>query len=71
MFWRRTATSPLPDHWRFDLLSEYKFTEHFVPSSTWSTSPTSSYYDALYRNATPFAFVAPGRAAYVTLNWKY
>jgi hypothetical protein len=29
------------------------------------------YYDAVYRNATPFAFVAPGRAGYLTLNWKF
>jgi catecholate siderophore receptor len=61
----------VPDHWRFDLLSEYKFTEHFSAKFNVVNITNELYYDALYRNATPFAFVAPGRAAYVTLNWKY
>ena len=26
--------------------------------------------DVFYRTATPFAFVAPGRAVYLTLNWQ-
>jgi len=26
------------------------------------------YYDALYRSATPFSYIAPGRSALVTLN---
>ena len=29
------------------------------------------YYDAIYQAGTPFAFVAPGRAGYLTVKWKY
>ena len=29
------------------------------------------YYDALYQSAESFAFVAPGRAGYLTVKWKY
>jgi len=61
----------IADHWRFDFLSEYKFTEHFEAKLNVVNLTNELYYDALYRSATPFAFVAPGRAAYVTLSWKY
>ena len=61
----------IPDHWRFDLLSEYKFTQNFAAKLNVVNVTNELYYDALYRSATPFAFVAPGRAAYLTLNWKY
>ena len=58
-------------HWRFDLLSEYKFSDNFSAQLNVINVTNELYYDSLYRNATPFAFVAPGRAGYLTLNWKY
>jgi catecholate siderophore receptor len=61
----------IPDHWRFDLLSEYEFTKNFSMKVNVVNITNELYYDALYRSATPFAFVAPGRSAYLTLNWKY
>jgi catecholate siderophore receptor len=61
----------IPAHWRFDLLSEYKFTQNFSAKLNVVNITNELYYDALYRSATPFAFVAPGRAGYLTLNWKY
>jgi catecholate siderophore receptor len=61
----------IPAHWRFDLLSEYKFSENFSAQLNVINITNELYYDAVYRNATPFAFVAPGRASYLTLNWKY
>jgi len=61
----------IPAHWRFDLLSEYKFSEHFSAQLNVINVTNELYYDSLYRASTPFAFVAPGRAGYLTLNWKY
>jgi catecholate siderophore receptor len=61
----------IPEHWRFDLLSEYKFTDNFSAQLNVVNVTNELYYDSLYRNATPFAFVAPGRAGYLILNWKY
>jgi catecholate siderophore receptor len=61
----------IPAHWRFDSLSEYKFSQHFSAQLNVINITNELYYDALYRAATPFAFVAPGRAAYLTLHWKY
>jgi catecholate siderophore receptor len=61
----------IPEHWRFDFLSEYKFSDHFTMKLNVVNLTNELYYDALYRNNMPFAFVAPGRAGYLTLNWKY
>ena len=66
-----TEGNHIPAHWRFDLLSEYKFSNNFSAQLNVVNITNELYYDAVYRNATPFAFVAPGRAGYLTLNWKY
>jgi catecholate siderophore receptor len=57
--------------WRFDALAEYKFTENFSAMVNAVNLTDELYYDALYQSNTANAFVAPGRAAYLTLNWKY
>ncbi|HWE21510.1 MAG TPA: TonB-dependent siderophore receptor [Hyphomicrobiaceae bacterium] len=61
----------IPEHWRFDALAEYKFTDSFSAQVNVVNLTDEVYYDAFYRSATPFVFIAPGRAAYLTLNWKY
>lgn len=61
----------LPAHWRFDLLSEYKVDKNLSVQVNVVNLTNELYYDALYQSAGSFAFVAPGRAGYVTLNWKY
>ena len=61
----------IPSHWRFDALAEYEFNEHLELLVQGINLTNELYYDALYRNATPFAFVAPGRAGYATISWKY
>lgn len=61
----------LPAHWRFDLLSEYKIDKNLSVQVNVVNLTNELYYDALYQSAGSFAFVAPGRAGYVTLNWKY
>jgi catecholate siderophore receptor len=61
----------IPAHWRFDALAEYEFNEHLELLLQGINLTNELYYDALYRGATPFAFVAPGRAGYATISWKY
>jgi catecholate siderophore receptor len=61
----------IPAHWRFDLLSEYKFDKNFAVQLNVLNVTNELYYDALYQSAGSFAFVAPGRAGYLTLSWKY
>jgi catecholate siderophore receptor len=61
----------IPDHWRFDVMAEYKFTKSFSAQLNIINVTDELYYDTLYRSANPFVFVAPGRAGYLTLNWKF
>jgi catecholate siderophore receptor len=61
----------IPDHWRFDVLSEYKFNQNFSMQLNVVNLTNELYYDALYRSNAPFVFVAPGRAGYLTLTYKY
>lgn len=61
----------IPAHWRFDALAEYKFSKNFSAQLNVVNLTDEIYYDALYRSGSPFVFIAPGRAGYLTLNWKY
>jgi catecholate siderophore receptor len=65
------ATFRIPDHWRFDAMAEYKFSDNFSAQLNVVNLTDELYYDSLYRSGNPFVFVAPGRAGYLTLNWKY
>ena len=61
----------LPSFWRFDLLAEYKINEHVSAQLNVINLTNKLYYDAFYRSNTPFTYVAPGRAAYLTMNVKF
>ena len=61
----------LPSHWRFDALAEYKLTENISMQLNVLNLTDEVYYDAVYRSASPFVFIAPGRAGYLTVNFKY
>lgn len=61
----------LDDFWRFDALAEFKLGEHYSLKLLGMNLTDEVIYDALYRSATPFVYVAPGRAGYVTLEVKY
>ena len=66
------AGSPnLPSYWKFDLLSEYDVTEDVEISFNIKNLLNERYYDSIYRSSSPFAYVAPGRAAYVTVGVKF
>jgi catecholate siderophore receptor len=58
-------------YWRFDALAEYKFTDNFSAQLNVVNLTNELYYDTLYQQNNSFVYVAPGRAAYLTLNWKY
>lgn len=65
------SNAQVPEHWRFDALAEYKFNKNISAQLNVLNLTDVIYYDAIYRSATPFAHIAPGRAAYLTLNFKY
>lgn len=61
----------LPGGWRFDLLAEYAFDARFSAKIQVQNIFNKTLYDAFYRSNTPYVYLAPGRAAYVTLNAKF
>ena len=66
------------DWWRFDAFAEYELTKNIELELIGLNLTDELYYDAIYQapglanadNGT-FAFVAPGRAGYLTVKWKY
>lgn len=70
------------DWWRFDAFAEIEITKNIELEITGLNLTNELYYDAIYQaqglqtstsntdNGT-FAFVAPGRAGYATIKWKY
>lgn len=61
----------LPGGWRFDLLSEYQFDKTFTLKAQVLNIFNKTLYDAFYRSSTPYVYVAPGRAAYLTVTAKF
>ncbi|GGH16671.1 TonB-dependent receptor [Alsobacter metallidurans] len=61
----------LPGGWRLDLLAEYKFTDHVSARLNVLNVTDATIYDAFYRSNVPYVYLAPGRAAYFSLNFKY
>jgi catecholate siderophore receptor len=59
------------DWWRFDAFTEYKLTDHLRLELTGLNLTNEVYYDAIYQAQDTFAFVAPGRAGYLTLKYRY
>ena len=59
------------DWWRFDAFAEYKLTKNIELKVSGLNLTNELYYDAIYQAQDTFAFVAPGRAGYVTVKVKY
>ena len=62
------------DWWRFDAFAEYELTKNVEIEVSGLNLTDELYYDAIYQAPQPgttFAFVAPGRAGYLTVKWKY
>jgi catecholate siderophore receptor len=70
------------DWWRFDAFAEYELTKNVEIEIAGLNLTDELYYDAIYQAGSPpagpqpvdlgtFAFVAPGRAGYLTVKWKY
>ena len=60
------------DWWRFDAFAEYELTKNIELELIGLNLTDELYYDAIYQAPlATFAFVAPGRAGYLTVKWKY
>ena len=67
-----TSFNHTVDWWRFDAFAEYELTKNVEIELAGLNLTDELYYDAIYQaNPNSFAFVAPGRAGYLTVKWKY
>ena len=64
-FYRTTS------YWRFDAMAEYRFDDHWSVEVLGLNLTDELYYDAIYRAHDTWAYVAPGRAGYLTVKWQY
>ncbi len=69
-FGANTGTE-LPSYWRFDAFMEKKVTKNWTVKLYAQNLTNKLYYDTLYRSATPFVAVAPGRAFYLVTSAKF
>ncbi len=69
-FGANTGTQ-LPSYWRFDAFVEKKIDKNWSVKLYAQNLTNKLYYDTLYRNATPFVAVAPGRAFYIVTSAKF
>ena len=63
-------TATLPGYWRFDATAKASVTSKIEVQLNLLNLTNKTYYDAIYRSAAPFAYVAPGRSALATLRFK-
>jgi catecholate siderophore receptor len=62
------GTANIPAYWRFDATARYRFNNRFEVQANLLNLTDKVYYDAIYRSASPFAYIAPGRSLLVTLR---
>lgn len=61
----------LPSGWRFDAFAKYKFGPKVVGKIMVLNIFNEVLYDSFYRSNAPYVYLAPGRAAYASLNFKW
>ena len=58
----------MPDYWRVDFFGGFEVREGVEIGFNVLNATDTVYYDAIYRSATPFTYIAPGRSASITLD---
>ncbi len=66
-----SGTAHFPGYTRFDLVARWKPIDRVEARINVNNVTDKTYYDAIYRSGSPFAYVAPGRSAVLTLSVKY
>ena len=65
------TTARVPGYARLDAVARWKPLAWLEARVNVNNITDKLYYDAIYRSASPFAYVAPGRSATLTLTAKY
>jgi catecholate siderophore receptor len=64
------GSSHVPGYVRLDAVARWKASDWLEGRVNVNNVTDKRYYDAIYRSGSPFAYVAPGRSAFVTLAVK-
>jgi catecholate siderophore receptor len=64
------GTAHFPGYARFDLVGRAKITDRIEARLNINNLTNKLYYDAIYRSAAPFAYVAPGRSAMLSVKFS-
>ncbi|HEY9218480.1 MAG TPA: TonB-dependent siderophore receptor [Phenylobacterium sp.] len=64
-------TTSIPEFWRVDLFGGYQLTEKIEVTFNVLNLTDEVYYDALYRSATPFTYIAPGRSVLISIDYDF
>ena len=65
------TTTRIPEWTRLDLFGGYKVTDRLEIGFTALNVTDELYYDALYRSATPFTYLAPGRSFRISFDYDF
>ena len=61
----------IPSYWRFDLQAGYKYSDNVAFRANVQNLTDKIYFDSIYRSATSYAIMAPGRSASLTATVKF
>jgi catecholate siderophore receptor len=61
----------VPGYARLDAVARWKPLSWLEARLNVNNVTNKRYYDAIYRSASPFAYIAPGRSAVLTLIGKF
>ncbi len=65
------TSTEIPSYWRLDLFGGYQLTDNVEVSFNVLNVTDEVYYDALYRSATPFTYIAPGRSVQFRIDYDF
>ncbi len=65
------GTAQVPGYWRFDAVGRLRISDHSELRLNVLNLTDKVYYDAIYRSGSPFAYVAPGRSAHLSLAVRF
>ena len=58
----------VPGYWKFDAVARYKLNDRIELRANVLNIFDKRYFDAIYRSSAPFAYVAPGRSATLSVT---
>lgn len=65
------GAAQLPGYWRYDAVARVRLSDRFELRANVLNIGNKRYFDAIYRSAVPYSYVAPARSGTLTLTAKF